>query len=44
MFPLLHKIIETKPSNNIAYKGGLGKYNPSIATKNNIAKNKIKDK
>jgi hypothetical protein len=28
MFPLLHKTIETKPSNNLNYIGGLGKYNP----------------
>lgn len=27
MFPLLHKIIETKPSNNLTYKGGIGRFN-----------------
>ncbi|MFT5662562.1 MAG: hypothetical protein ACI9TV_003219 [Sulfurimonas sp.] len=52
MFPLLHKIIETRPSNNITYEGGLGKYNPnidtkychSLYTKNNISTTEIKDK
>ncbi len=29
MFPSLHKIIETKPSNNTTYEGGLGIYNTS---------------
>ena len=28
MYQLLHKTIETKPSNNLTYMGGLGKYNP----------------
>ncbi len=39
MFPLLHKIIETRPSNNITYTGGLGKYNSGFypkSTKENI--------
>lgn len=28
MFLLLHKTIQTKPSNNLSYIGGLGKNNP----------------
>ncbi|WP_294965506.1 hypothetical protein [Sulfurimonas sp.] len=40
MFPLLNKIIETIPSNNITYSGGLGQYNPKVAKKSfhNISK------
>lgn len=28
MYQLLYKTIETKPTNNLTYTGGLGKYNP----------------
>lgn len=34
MFPLLDKMIETRPSNNVTYAGSLNKYNSKVSKRN----------